>query len=150
MEEIMDKTSETLAEDVVMPLYAEDATVARRSVAGDTVRVRTVTREREHLINETLTHGTVAVETVQIGRYVDTMPEIREEEQTIIVPVVEEVVVVEKKLFLREEVHLRRERRSEPFQETVTLREQAAVITRVEANDQEAPSSEAPLHSPDP
>ena len=32
----MDKTSETLAEDVVMPLYAEDVTVARRAVAGDT------------------------------------------------------------------------------------------------------------------
>ena len=34
MEEIMDKTSETLAEDVVVPLYAEEAIVARRSVAG--------------------------------------------------------------------------------------------------------------------
>ena len=72
----LDKTSETLAEDVVVPLHAEDVIVARRSVAGDTVRVRTVTREREHLINETVTHGTVAVERVQIGRYVDTVPEI--------------------------------------------------------------------------
>ena len=140
----MDKTSETLAEDVVVPLYAEDVIVARRSVAGDTVRVRTVTREREHLINETVTHGTVAVERVQIGRYVETVPEIREEEETIIVPVVEEVIFVEKKLFLKEEVHLRRERRSEPFQELVTLRQQAAVITRVGANDEETPSSEAP------
>ena len=149
MEEIMDKTSETLAEDVVVPLHAEDVIVARRSVAGDTIRVRTVTREREHLINETVTHGTVAVERVQIGRYVDTVPEIREEEETIIVPVVEEVIFVEKKLFLKEEVHLRRARRSEPFQESVTLREQAAVITRVGANDQEAPSSEAPSQSRD-
>ena len=61
----------------------------------------------------------------------------------------EEVIFVEKKLFLKEEVHLRRARRSEPFQSSVTLREQAAVITRVGASDQEAPSSEAPLHSPD-
>jgi stress response protein YsnF len=148
MEEIMDKTSETLAEDVVVPLHAEEVIVERRSVAGDTIQVRTVTREREHLVNETVTHGTVAVERVQIGRYVETVPEIREEEETIIVPVVEEVIFVEKKLFLKEEVRLRRARRSEPFQELVTLREQAAVITRVEA--QEAPSSRAPAQSQDP
>ena len=124
MEEIMDKTSETLAEDVVVPLHAEDVIVARRSVAGDTIRVRTVTREREHLINETVTHETVAVERVPIGRYVEAVPGIREEEETIIVPVVEEVIFVEKKLFLKEEVHLRRARRSEPFQQSVMLREQ--------------------------
>src|SRR5206468_333843 len=133
----------------VVPLYAEDVTVARRSVAGDTVQVRTVTREREQLINETVTHGTVAVERVQIGRYVETVPEIREEDETVIVPVVEEVVCVEKKLLLKEEVQIRRARHSEPFQESVTLREQAAVITRVGPNGQEAPSSEAPSHSPD-
>ena len=145
----MDKTRETLAEDVVVPLYAEEVTVERRSVAGDTIQVRTVTREREHLINETLTHGTVAVERVPIGHYVETVPEIREEEDTIIIPVVEEVIFVEKKLLLKEEVHIRRARRSEPFQESVTLREQAAVITRVGANDQEGPSSEAPLQAPE-
>src|SRR5690242_8771828 len=104
MEEIVENNSEKLAEDVVVPLHAEDLTVERRSVAGDIIRVKTVTREREHLVNETMTHETVAVERVQIGRYVDTMPEIREEEETIIVPVVEEVISVEKRLFLKEEI----------------------------------------------
>ena len=62
----------------------------------------------------------------------------------------EEVIFVEKKLLLKEEVHLRRARRSGPFQELVTLREQAAVITRVGADDQEAPSSsKAPSQSRD-
>ena len=87
----------------------------------DTIRVRTVTREREHLVNETVTHGTVAVEKscnrALRGR---GARDSCEEEETIIVPVVEEVIFVEKKLFLKEEVHLRRERRSGPFQEVVT------------------------------
>ena len=47
--------------------------------------------------------------------------------------VVEETIVVERHLFLKEEVRIRRLRVSERHQETVVLREQEAVIARVES-----------------
>ena len=50
-------------------------------------------------------------------------------------PVVEEVVVVERKLLLREEVHIRRVRATKQHVETVQLRQQEAVVTRTPACD---------------
>lgn len=52
---------------------------------------------------------------------------------TTIMPVVEEVVVVERRLILKEEIRIRRVRTMEHHRETVALRTQDAVITRVEA-----------------
>jgi stress response protein YsnF len=106
--------------------------VSQRQVAGDTVRVNTVTWEQEQLIDEDLTHVRVEVERVPIGRQVDAAPPIREEGDTTIVSVMEEIVVVERRLILKEEVRVRRVRVSERHRETVMVREQDAVITRME------------------
>jgi stress response protein YsnF len=43
-----------------------------------------------------------------MGRIVETAPEIRTEGDVTILPVVEEVLVVEKRLVLKEELHIRR------------------------------------------
>jgi stress response protein YsnF len=49
-----------------------------------------------------------------------------------ILSVVEEVVVVERRLVLKEEVHLRRVQTTERHVETVTLREQDITVTRTD------------------
>lgn len=121
------------AGNLTLPLHAEEVLVTRRQVAGDTVRVSTVTREKERLVDETLTHERVEVERIPIGLPVDVVPSVREEGDTTIFPVVEEIVVVERRLILKEEVRIRRLRTTERHQETVTVREQNAVITRTEA-----------------
>jgi stress response protein YsnF len=59
------------------------------------------------------------------------MPAIREEGETIVVPVVEEVLVVERRLVLKEEVRIRRVRSTERHQERVTLRRQEAAVNRL-------------------
>ena|ERR1700761_7550732 len=89
-------------------LHAEDFTLDRRSVAGDTVRVETTTRTRDYNIDELLSHTRVQVERVPIGRIVTAVPPVREDGDTTILPVVEEVIVVERRLILKEEVHIRR------------------------------------------
>ena len=111
--------------------------MSRRQVPGDTVRVSTVTRQREHLVDEAVTHERVEIERVPIGRPVDAAPPIREEGDTTIMSVVEEIVVVERRLILKEEVRIRRVRVSERHRESVTVREQDAVITRAEATSPE-------------
>jgi stress response protein YsnF len=115
-------------------LHTEDLSVSRRENIGDAVRVSTVTRERERLVDETLTHERVEIERVPIGRLVDAVPPVREEGDTTIMPVVEETVVIERRLILKEEVHIRRVRTSEQHRETVMLQEQDAVITRTEGD----------------
>jgi stress response protein YsnF len=128
-----------------VPLHTEEIAVSRRQVAGDTVRVSTVTLEKERLVEETLTHERVEVERVPIGRPVDMVPPVREEGDTTIFPVIEEIVVVERRLVLKEEVHIRRVRATEPHRESVMVLEQNAVITRTEAGLPPAEDDRRPL-----
>jgi stress response protein YsnF len=120
------------AGDQTVPMHAEEISVSRRQVAGDTVQVSTVTREEERLVDEQLTHERIEVERVPIGRPVDAAPPVREEGDTTIMSVVEEIVVVERRLILKEEVHIRRVRVSERHRETLMVRKQDAAVTRTE------------------
>jgi len=61
------------------------------------------------------------------------MPAVRDEGDTIVIPIVEEVLVIERRLLLKEEVRVRRVRSTERHQETVTLRHHEAVVTHLPA-----------------
>jgi stress response protein YsnF len=119
------------------PLYAEDLTVSKRQIAGDRVQVSTVTREDATFVDETLNHERVEIDRIPIGRQVDAVPPVRQEGDTTILSVVEESIVVERRLILKEEVRIRRLHIMERHQETVPLRKQEAVITRIEPHNSE-------------
>ena len=118
------------ADEEVIALHSEDLVVAKRVVERSTVRVATVTRTYDRLVEEELTHRRVEIVHVPMGYFVDAVPSVREEGDLTIMPVVEEVVIVERRLLLKEEVHIRRIRQTEQHVETVALRRQEAVITR--------------------
>jgi stress response protein YsnF len=119
-------------------LHAEDVSVERRKVERD-VRVQIQTVTHDHLIAESLAHESVEIERVPVGRPVDTVPPIREEGDTTVLSLVEEVLVVERRLILKEEIHLRRVRTTEQHREKVTLRQQQAIIERTEPGADLAP-----------
>jgi uncharacterized protein (TIGR02271 family) len=121
-----DKTGET-----VLPLMAEEVAVSKQVVETGRVQVARVTHEREQLIDELLTHETVEIDRIPIGRQVNSMPAIRNEGDTIVIPIVEEVLIVERRLLLKEEVRVRRIRSTERHQESVTVRHHEAVVTRL-------------------
>lgn len=117
--------------ETVIPLLAEEVAVSKQVVETGRVQVARITHEREQLIDELLAHQTAEIERVRVGQRVDTMPAVREEGDTIVIPIVEEVLVVERRLFLKEEVRVRRVRSTERHQESVTLRHHEAVVTRL-------------------
>ena len=118
------------ADRIVLPLHQETLTVDRHRVETGVVRVSTVTREHEAIVDETLAGQQVEIQRVPIGRPIEAIPPIREEGDTTIIPVVEEIIVVEKRLILKEEVHLRRVHVTKQHRETVILRQQEPVIAR--------------------
>jgi uncharacterized protein (TIGR02271 family) len=118
-------------DEAVIPLFAEQIDVTRRKVVTGRVQVQTVTREDQHLINELLSSEQVEVERVPVGKVIDSTPSIREDGDRIVIPVVEEILTVERRLVLKEEVHIRKTRSSRRHQERVTLRRQEAVVTRL-------------------
>ena len=117
-------------DQLVVPLHAEEVSVAKRRVVTGQVKVGTVTKESEQLVEELLEHEHVEIERIAVGKEVDKAPTVRQEGDTLIIPVLEEIVVVERRLLLKEEVRVRRTREKQPYQERVVIRKQEAVITR--------------------
>jgi stress response protein YsnF len=118
------------ASEVVLPLYVEEISVSKRVVPKNSVHVSRITREHEEVVSELLAHERVEVERVAIGKPLEEKPSVREEGDTIIVPVVEEIAVIERHLILKEEIRIRRIRSEEQHRERVVLRKQEAEIKR--------------------
>jgi uncharacterized protein (TIGR02271 family) len=120
-------------ERIVIPVLAETLSVGRRLVeTGGGVRVTKHVHERAEVIEEPLLREDVTVERVPVNQSVDgTPPSQRQEGDTLILPILEEILVVEKRLLLREEVRITRQRRTVREPQTVTLREEVAEVERL-------------------
>jgi len=132
---------ETSGEDereIVLPLYAEEISVSKRVEATNRIQVSTVTHAHEELVEALLAREEAQVERVAVGRPVDAVPPVREEGDTIVIPVVEEILLAERRLMLKEEVRIRRVRQTIRSQERVILRKQEAVVTRTPVERREA------------
>jgi len=116
----------------VVPLYKETVSVEKRRVERGRVRVTTRVTEHEEVVRQALEQEDVKVVRVPIDREVETRPDVRQDGDTTIIPLVEEVLVVERRLVLREEIHIRKTRRTEEVEQPVTLRSEEAVIERIE------------------
>lgn len=120
-----------------IPLVEEEVRLDKEERVTGRVRIRTVTDEDEEIVRATLDEEAVEVERVPIGRTVDVAPDIRTEGDVTIIPVVEEVLVVEKRLVLKEELHIRRHVSTENVEVPVTLRKQRAVVERIDPDEGE-------------
>jgi uncharacterized protein (TIGR02271 family) len=134
----LERTTEvdnTEAGEIVLPLLTEEISVSKRTVEKGRVQVSRTTRQREELVDELLAREQVEIERTAIDKQIDAMPPVREEGDTIIIPLVEEVLVVERRLVLKEEVRIRRVHGTERYQEHVTLRQHEATIKRLPAQE---------------
>jgi len=130
----MADTPKDRTENIIsVPVIEEELEVGKRRVEGDRVSVRTVPRERTELVEQPLESTEIEIERIAIDREIDTAPDIRNEGDTTIIPVVEERLVIEKRLFLREEIHVRQRRVVTQFRQNVTLRSQEVVVERRDA-----------------
>ncbi len=116
----------------VIPLTQEELSVTTRKVETGRVRVSTRTLEHTGYALADLYQEDIKVEHVPIGREVDVAPPIREEGDTVIIPIVQEIMVVEKRLVVREEVRITRKRSVEAFEQPVQLRTMVADVERDE------------------
>ncbi|RYY17839.1 MAG: DUF2382 domain-containing protein, partial [Alphaproteobacteria bacterium] len=124
-----------VGESVTLPLIAETARIDKRAVETGRVRVSTRTETTDQILRETLRSDMVGVTRVAVNRTLaegETPPLVREENGVTIIPVLEEILVVEKRLVLREEVHVRQTTADEDVEVPVTLRKQHAVVERVD------------------
>jgi stress response protein YsnF len=118
-------------ETAAIPIAEERLSVSKRPVKRR-VRIRTVTEEVPGRFTEELHGERVEVQHVAVERELSEYPEIRTEGDLTIIPVVEERLIVEKRLFLVEEVHVRRLDGVERIEQPVMLRRQRVEVDRHE------------------
>jgi uncharacterized protein (TIGR02271 family) len=122
-------------DEVVLPLIEEALRVGKRRVETGRVRISVATDTEERLVRETLRSERVEVERVTVDRELaagEPAPLARREEDgTLVVPVLEEVLVIERRLVLREEIRLRTIAAEDTVEQPVTLRRQRAEVERL-------------------
>ena len=116
------------AKTTVIPVIEEELDVQKRVVETGKVRVTKGVHEHKTLVDEPLFRDEVEVERVLIDRVVDGPVPVRYEDDTMIVPIMEEVLVIEKRLVLKEELRIRKRRVETHQPQQVTLHREEAHI----------------------
>jgi uncharacterized protein (TIGR02271 family) len=118
----------------VLPVIVEEVDVQKRPRETGRVRLTKRVHAQEVLVDEPLLREEVVIEHIPINRFVEGPVSTRSEGDTVIIPLLEEVLVVEKRLLLKEELHLTRRRVETHQPQRVTLRREEAAIERVETD----------------
>lgn len=128
--------------ELIVPVVAEGIDVQTRRVETGRVRIEKQVHEREIVVDEPGYEDQVRVERVPVHRVVDEPVAVRYEGETMIIPLLEEVLVVEKRLMLREEVHVTRVRHEVRSPQRVTVRKEQAVIEHLDTESSDATPDE--------
>lgn len=123
-----------MSDDLHIPIIQEEAHVTKRAVEIEHVRVHTSLAEETVVVSDELRREHVEVTRIPVDREVAEAPPIRTEGDVTIVPVLEERLVVEKRLFLVEELHLRRTSVNERVELPTTLRRTHVEVERTQVD----------------
>ncbi|MCO6414862.1 YsnF/AvaK domain-containing protein [Siccirubricoccus sp. KC 17139] len=123
--------------ETVIPILEERLKVTRATRATGRVRITLATATEERVVEEVLRQRRVEITRIPVNRPVPAPPPVREEGDTLVIPVLEEVLVVERRLMLREEVRLRLAHGERQEVKRIALRRQEPVIERLPPDPQQ-------------
>jgi uncharacterized protein (TIGR02271 family) len=93
-------------EAVVIPVIAEEVTVQKRLVEAPGARITKSHEDHVETVSVPLQREEIVVQRVPVEQVVAQAPPVRQDGDTLVVPVVEERLVLEKRLVVREEVRI--------------------------------------------
>jgi len=118
------------ATTATIPVFEEALRVDKTAKETDRVLIKKSVLERTEFADLELRSGEAIIERVPVNRLVEAAPAIRQEGDTVIIPVMEEVMVVEKRLLLKEEIHIRRQEIVQHLRQPVPLRSEQVSLER--------------------
>jgi stress response protein YsnF len=119
---------------VTIPVLREEVTVQTRSSKGDTVRVSKSVEKEQVVADGQAVMRTVSIQRIPIDRFVERPTGLRQEGDTLIIPVFEEVPVVVMKTKLKEEVRVTTRTVSERRPMPVDVRREQVSVERIPAD----------------
>jgi len=131
-------------EVVVIPVIAEELIVLAMEQDIGGLRATKVVREHEMIVDEPLLREEITVERKAINRFIDVAAEVRQEGDTLIIPVMEEVMVAQRQLVLKEEVHIRKRQFQVHEPQRFTVRSEEVKLQHLPAEDNFPSSKQTP------
>jgi stress response protein YsnF len=124
---------------VSVPITEEVLSISTRTVdTGRGVRVHKTVHTEPVLIDEVLAQEAIDIQRIAIDRTLgdgEPLPSTRYEGDVLIIPVFEEVIVVERRMRLKEELHVTRIQHEKSHTQTVVLKSEQVSIERFDEND---------------
>jgi uncharacterized protein (TIGR02271 family) len=114
---------------LVVPILAETVHIEKERVETGRVRLHKTVHVESQTVD--VQQQQVQVQRVAVNRYVDEVPSVRYEGETMIVPVVREELVVTKRLLLVEEVHVHQQTVTTHSSQTVELQREELHYERI-------------------
>ena len=127
-------------EELVVPVLKEELEVHKELRKTGVVRVLKTVRELEEVVSQSLASETVDVQRIPMDLIVDSLPQIRTEDEVMIIPVVKEELIVTKQLRVVEELRITRRRSVSDYKETVKLHAEEVTVERINSEDLEETS----------
>jgi uncharacterized protein (TIGR02271 family) len=116
---------------LVIPVVEERLEVSRERVETGRVRITKSVEAREVVVDDPLKRESVRVEHVPINQVVTgAVPQVREEGDVTVIPILEERVMTRTELVLVEEVRIHREHSEYHNPQRVTLRKEVVAVER--------------------
>jgi len=119
-------------DQITVPVFEEQLSVGSRTVDTGGVRIHKTITEHPVTIDEPLAREEVVIKHVSVDRIVAAgeTPATRYEGDTLVVPVLEEVLVTERRIRIKEELHITRVRREARHLDTVKLKSEQVSVER--------------------
>jgi uncharacterized protein (TIGR02271 family) len=121
--------------NTVLPIIQEEAVINKRVVETGKVTISKKISEHEEIVDVPLFQEKVDVERVPINQVVQERPAVRQDGETMIIPVVQEQVFYQKRLMLVEELHVRKQVVETHHPQKITLVKEEVEIKRSAEND---------------
>ena len=129
------------ARGLVIPVVEERLEVSRERVETGRVRIIKSVEAREVVVDDPLKRESVRVEHVPINQVVTgAVPQVREEGDVTVIPILEERVVTRTELVLVEEVRIHRDHSEYHDPQRVTLRKEVVAVERFGEDGRPLPS----------
>ena len=120
---------------MVIPVIEEEVTIEKHIVPTGKVNITKRVRELEEILDVPSYKGEVSVNRVPVNTFVEKHPPIRQEGDTMIIPIVQEQIVMVKKLLLVEELHVQNRVIESHHPQTVTLLKEEVEVVRTAQNE---------------
>lgn len=117
-----------VGEQVIVPVAEEQVRIGKRLRKFGVTRIRKKVHELIEVIDEPLQQDDIQVERVAVNHFIDAPVPVRQEGDTTIVPVFEEILVVQKRLMLKEELHIKKQTKTVRKSQDVNVHKEHVVI----------------------